>query len=508
MISISQFSKEYRKLADRNRDVVNAFKTVQTRTQTLSGGVGNLKPALDAVSERVKQTEEKRVEKIENAGQRFAMFLNNTLQTDKRVAQDIKVSNQEFYNVNPWAVPKKPKKWWQKVGDWFKKVGKKIGGAVKKAVTWVADKVKKAWDATVKFIKKHYKTILKIVGGAVLIAGLFALSVVTGGAAAGVFALAAKAAVTMALTSTATSVVSGIVQGKSAEEIFDSAGDSFFKGAITGAISGAVSAVGPAVLTATGSEFFAKGAEILAKGAGDFIGGMITEGTDYLCEHGTLSGFLSGYAKDAGLNVLKGMAGDAVGAVGGYLKNKGLDLLTDTFKGLGGGTLMKSFEKTIGDFSKKVPWLIGENGVFGSIGDLSKLSDPAGLAKELGSSWLGQAFGGKFDGVSDMITDGLTNISDALGLPDLVKSGVSDIASSIGSAMSGGDIYKSLGNKMIDLGKNAMNSLCGSGFAQSISDSMKSAFDLSKGLSNIQVGALSANLKEGSVTIDFSKMFR
>ena len=67
------------------------------------------------------------------------------------------------------------------------------------------------------------EAIVKIVVGAVIIAGLAALSVFTGGAAAPLFAVAAKAAAVSALTSTAITVVSGAAQGKSFGEIFDSA---------------------------------------------------------------------------------------------------------------------------------------------------------------------------------------------------------------------------------------------------------------------------------------------
>ncbi len=494
MISVASFAADYTKLINDSKKVVSSFKAVESQVHNMSGGAGNLQEALDHIENRIKNTDEKKIEKLENAGQRFAMFIVNTVNTDKRVAETIALANKEFYNENPWAIPPKPKKWYQKVGDWFKGVGKKIGSAFKKAATWLADKVKKAWNATVNFIKKHYKTILKIVAGAVLIAGLFALSAVTGGAAAGIFALAAKAAVTAALTSTATSVVSGIVQGKSAGEIFDSAGDSFFKGAVTGAISGAVGGVGPAVLESTGSAFFAKGAEILAKGAGKFLGGMITEGADYLEKNGTLSGFFGDYAKNAGISVLEGMAGDALGAVGGYMKEKGLSLVTSTFKNLGGGGLGKAFSGMISTISEKAPWFIGENGVISGIGDLAKLRDPKGFLTELGGKAFDSIIGGK---VNDLVSSGLTTISDKLGISDIVgKIGTGRIMDIPGLS----DLASQFKGTLIDTSKKAFNTLCGSGFADAISSSLSKTLDFKKSIS-INIGPLSMN---GGVSLSTS----
>ena len=610
-VAVGSFASEYSKMVSRAESIVNAFKSVESQIHKMNGGAGTVQPAVDHLENRIEKVDKPKVQKLESAGQRFAMFVSNTIQTDRRVADTLKAVNADFYKVYPWAEyhpPKKPSLW-QRIKNGIKNAFKAIGQAFKDAFNWVKDKLKKAWHATVDLLKKHYKTILKIVGGAILIAGLFALSAVTGGAAAGIFALAAKAAVTAALTSTATSVVTGIVQGKSAGEIFDSAGDSFFKGAVTGAISGAVGGVGPAVLEATGSAFFAKGAEILAQGAGDFIGGMITDGVDYLEKNGTLSGFFGDYAKNAGMNVLGSMANSALGAAGDYLKGKAGDILSSATDAFSKTSLGKTVTDVLGNIKDSTSWLTGKDGVLSKIGinglgdlGINSLDDvknifnnPSEFAKNLGGNVLEKVIGSS--SVSDMVSSGLSQISNSMGLNDIISTlpnfdfgfnnidlgklgdvgqmlnigdvnisdvvggfgnGVSDAVSSIGNSISGavssignsvsnavngignsvsgavnsvsdavnglgGSISKAVGtagtgfsdfvnrvggsantlleaakNTVIDTSKQAVNSLCGSGFANAINDSVSK-------VTNYANKAVDFINKDHQVTIGFGK---
>ena len=216
------------------------------------------------------------------------------------------------------------------------------------------------------------------------------------------------------------------------------------------------------------------------------------------------------------------MAGDAVGAVGGYLKEKGVDLLTSTFKGLGGGTLINSFKDTIGKFADKAPsWLIGKDGVFSSIGDLSKLGDPAGLAKDIGGKLIGNAFGGKLSDVSDIITGGLsdiantldlkklatsgiTNLADKIGfdkIGDSISSAVSGVANSIGSA--GSKVLDNIGGSIIKAGKTALSNVCGQSFSGTIGGSLSSSFDFKNGFS----GNISGKVSLGPINLGVSLGF-
>lgn len=524
-IDVLAFCAQYNNMLDKNRKVAVAFKAVETCTQYISGGVGNLQEAVDSLEDRVKQVDEKRSEKIYNAGQRFAMFMINTKTTDRQVAEKLKLANADFYNENPWAVPPKPKSFWDKLKSAVSSAFKSIGNAFKKAFNWVADKVKKAWDATVKFIKEHYKTILKVVAGVVIIAGLFALSAVTGGAAAPIFAAAAKAALTAALTSTATSVVSGVAQGKSFGEIFDDAGTSFFNGAVTGAISGAVGTVGGVVLEKTGSVLFSKGAEILCKGAGELVGDFITGGVDYLSKNGTLSGFFGEFGKTAGKKFLSGIAGEALSATAGYLKDWGIQKLGEVFNGLSETGLGKAFNDMVGgfkdmmsSFSDKANSLLSDLGSkLGDLGDfasklgLDKLSnltnglgldkldtwieglkDPTGFLKDMGGKVLDNVVNNAF-GTGDGVN----------GIPNLIIDKVSGVAKDfISSSGIVDSLNGALGN-VLNVGKDIYHNVCGSDLGNMLVNTIKSSFDFKNGISTnvnvggfqVQVGADTSGLK-------------
>lgn len=473
-IAVATFASNYDKLLSRHEDVVSAFKEVKSNVNNMSGGVGNLQTAIDCIDNRITKTEEAQLQRMEGAGNRFAAFLNNAVATDKNVAKTIALSNKEFYNDNPWAVPPKPKKWWQKVKDFFKKIGSAIWNGLKKAVNWVIDKVKKAVKATIAFIKKHWKAIVKIVVGVVIIAGLAALSVFTGGAASIALAAAAKAAVTCALTSAATTVVKGVVQGKSFGEIFDSAADSFMTGAITGAVGGAAGAAGSAVLSSTGSQLLSKAAEIGVKAAGD----TLVKGTRYLIENGTLSGFI----KQEGKGILMGAAGNALGAATEYLKGAASDFLKDKFSALSESSLGQSFKSFYNTMQEKVPTLTNvltksakDFGNSFSLSDLSKLKNPSEFAKEIGNRALGSLVSNAKASAGDFITNDLNNLTG--GAVSSVTNKVSDFMGGLTGQFktAGSDILGSakqaLGSDVISFGKDLLTS-GGSNFGSTIANAV------------------------------------
>ena len=271
--------------------VIDSFKAVKSKIYNMDGGAGNLQTAVEQLDERINKVDSQRVEKVDLAMQNLGAFLHTVRMADQRAAQTISASNALFYEANPWAIPPPPpkkKSVWQRIKDAFKKAGKAIAGAFKKAVDWVVDCAKKAWTATKNFIVKHWKAIVKIVVGIVVIAGLAALSVFTGGAAAPLFLVAAKGAAIAAATGAAVTVVSGVVQGKSAGEIFDSCGDSILMGAVTGAVGGFAGAAAGAVTSATGSQLLGE----LTKIGVEMGGKIIATGTNYLIDN---NGSLDGY---------------------------------------------------------------------------------------------------------------------------------------------------------------------------------------------------------------------
>ena len=457
-------------------NVTKTFKAVESDIHNVNGGVGDLQTALDDVEQRVKNVEEKRREKVEKTGSQLFNFLSEFKKTDKRLAEAIKLENQKFYEINPWAVPPPPpkkKKWYEKAWDAIKGAFKAVGKAIKKAVDWVKDTVKKVWNKTVAFIKKHWKAIVKIVVGAVIIAGLAALSVFTGGAAAPLFAVAAKAAAVSALTSTAITVVSGAAQGKSFGEIFDSAADSFMIGSITGAVSGFAGAAAGAVTSATGSQVLGKLTELGINTAGK----LVANGASYLIDNGNLKGYMD--AK--GYDILKEAGMSALSIGGDYLKGKGMDLLKDKFGGLTQNQLVNSLGKAYDYCKEKAPALTNivtntAKDVAGSLSwsDLGKLKNPSSFAKELGSRALGSLASNAKGEIGNFINNDLNN-------------------------MTGGAI------------KDVMNSVADSDFGKSVSDIYGKANDLIGGVKNTigdAAGSLGGQFKDviGHISGEFKSV--
>ncbi|SFC28887.1 hypothetical protein [Ruminococcus albus] len=274
-ITVGAFEDDFQTMVNKSRDVISSFKAVRKKTTGMSGGVGNLQGALDSIDRRIK-TEEQKVEKMESVGKKFGEFLANATATDKRVAELVNVNKENFYSVNPWARPKveKKKSFWKRAGEWL---GDTAFG---------------------KAVKKHWKSIVKITVGVVVIAGLAALVAFTGGAAAPLLGLALKGAIVTAFASAAVGggaaaykyyKENGTMDGASGV-IFDAAANGFMEGAITGAFTGAAGAVGGLAVNSGVSVGKAVALHMaaggLAAGTGNVIGKSISIGLD----KGTLKG--------------------------------------------------------------------------------------------------------------------------------------------------------------------------------------------------------------------------
>ena len=453
--------------------VIDSFKAVKSKIYNMDGGVGNLQTAVEQLDERINKVDSQRVEKINLAMQNLGAFLHTVRMADQRAAQTISASNALFYEANPWAIPPPPpkkKSVWQRIKDAFKKAGKAIAGAFKKAVDWVVDCAKKAWTATKNFIVKHWKAIVKIVVGIVVIAGLAALSVFTGGAAAPLFLVAAKGAAIAAATGAAVTVVSGVVQGKSAGEIFDSCGDSILMGAVTGAVGGFAGAAAGAVTSATGSQLLGE----LTKIGVEMGGKIIATGTNYLIDN---NGSLDGYWDAHGKDILISGASAAGSAVGGELVSMGKDMLGDAMGGLTDNQFTDALKNGYNWCKEQMPTLTNmatnaAKDTFGSLswGDLSKLSNPADFAKSLGSSLVNNVANQAMGAMGDFVTNDFNNItggavSDVIdgikgsgfgqavsNIAGEVSGAINDISGAINGAI--GDIGGAINGAIGDIGSN------------------------------------------------------
>lgn len=293
---------------------------------------------------------------MKTAGERLGMFLVNANRTDKKVAEMVAVNQAEFFRQHPDLIPPAPPKkesLWTRIKKGLKKIGNAIVGGVKKAVNWIKDTVKKAWRAAVDFCKKHWKAIVKIVVGALIIGGLAALSVFTGGAAAPLFALAAKGAAIAACTGAAVAVVGGAVNVKSFGEIFDSAADSFLIGSVTGSVGGFAGAAAGSVASATDSELLGEITRIEISS----VGKLLADGASYLIDNGTLNGYMD----QEGWNILKGGGMAILSSVGtavfDYLKETGGELLDTIFGGMNESQLADSFRYAYSWCEEQMPTL-------------------------------------------------------------------------------------------------------------------------------------------------------
>ena len=426
-----------------NHDVASAFKAVKSKIGAIDGGVGQLQEAVEQIDRRIEQVDEKKGEKIAAAEQSLGAFLHDSFAADRRAASIMNAANAELGKQYPWTIPPKPKK--KGLLYYLKKAWNAVKGAVKKAVDWIVSTAKKAWNAAKNFIVKHWKAIVKIIVGAVIIAGLAALSVFTGGAAAPLFAVAAKAAATCALTSTAITVVTGVIRGDSFDQIFDAGADSFLIGSITGAVSGFAGAAGSAVASATGSNVLGN----LTQQGINMTGKLLAKGASYLIDH---NGSLSGFMDEQGFGILKEGGMGMLSAAGDYLAGCGKELLGDVFGGLKESQLGHAFADAYNACAEKLPTLTNmvtnafEN-TFGELSwsDLGKLKDPAAFAKGIGSSLIGNIAGQASGALEGFVTNDLNQITG--GAVGEVINGVKN--SDFGQAISGA--YNELSNTIDDI---------------------------------------------------------
>jgi len=359
LMTVASFGADYNKMLSAKKDVIKSFKAVESKVHNMNGGVGNLQGALESLERRVSQTEEKKLQKMETTGQKFAQFIQNTVKTDANVAKTLKMENLSFARENPWAVSKKQraKSFIDKAKECIytavRTVGEKFVSQVQKQVATV----KKMWDSTVSFMKDHWKSVVKIVVGAVVIVGLVALSTVTVGIVAGILSMAATGAIATALSSVAVATVVGVVQGKEAGEIFDTAADEFLKGTITGAITGAVSGTGGAMMAKGVSKGWCIAAQFGAGGAGNVVTDFINNGFKYFKENKTLSGFLKEYSPAViGISFLKGMIGAGIDMGISSVSNKVFSKLDVKFNSGKDVKDLGKVGKWINDKANKMPW--------------------------------------------------------------------------------------------------------------------------------------------------------
>ncbi len=183
-VSAVEYQNEFQGYISDIDSVIGSFKTVQNSTANLNGGAGNLQGALNSVSARIQEEENKRTAAVQVRA-KSEDFLNHAVQIDQQVAASVEQNKNEFYQVNPWLKPASSADettWYEAAWDWLCGAKDAVIEGAKELWTGIKDTAKKAWDGLVAFYTEHKKiidTVLIIAGAVAAIAAV----VVSGGGA-------------------------------------------------------------------------------------------------------------------------------------------------------------------------------------------------------------------------------------------------------------------------------------------------------------------------------------
>ena len=314
--------------------MISCFKTVQNDALSLSGGVGNLQGAVDEISQRIRQEEDK-LDSAVTVQNKANDFLELAVRVDQQVASQVRKNKNQFYQKYPHLEPvdsTEEENWGEKAWAWICGAGAYLGEKLEEGWTWVKDTAKKAWDGLVDFYNEHWYdivnwgvTILCAVGSILAIA----LIPVTGGAS--ILLVAGVSALSSAIVAATRSITTqqrdkGTVDWK---EVGKEAATAAVVGAITGAIGAGVGGAITSGLsnTALGASLLGSSSTVVRVLTGAAIGsasevasGMLARGaaeaTESYLETGTVD---LGDVWDAASDPQQ-MVQDAVigGATGGF----------------------------------------------------------------------------------------------------------------------------------------------------------------------------------------------
>lgn len=176
---ISSLQTDFSGLVAKSENVIASFAVVKSKTSNISGGVGNLKTALDDIGSRIAE-EEKTKSNIQDIQKKTDEFVELTVQKDKQAAEIVKNNQEEFFRKFPELKPadtQDEQAWYEEAWDWLCGKGEEIVEGVKAAFDWTKDTLKKAWNGIVAFYQEHKKiidTILIVVCAIAAIVGVLA----------------------------------------------------------------------------------------------------------------------------------------------------------------------------------------------------------------------------------------------------------------------------------------------------------------------------------------------
>ena len=203
--------------------LIASLQTVIDRTNNLQGGAGSLSSVVQFVRTRRTLEETRRI-RIQTVQRKTNEFIDIARDTDNRVAALLKVSNEAFYSVNPWARP--PASGWSRFWN-------SVGNGARTIWDWTSDTVSNAWNGIVDWYKNsEMRNIIKGIGTLLL---LIAINPI------------AAAAYTLYQTA---SIVGRLTYGDDKESVFNSV-ISNYRGQITIRafdMGGSAASIGPIML--------------------------------------------------------------------------------------------------------------------------------------------------------------------------------------------------------------------------------------------------------------------
>ncbi len=166
-------------LSDAER-VISSFKTVESATYDLNGGVGTLQDTVGELSARI-QREEAKLEAAVETRRKSNDFVDLAVRVDAQVAVLVNKNKDEFYRVHPWLRPptdvSAEAPFYARAWSWLCGRSEAVVEDLNSAWEWARDTAKKAWNGLVEFYhenKKIIDTILIVVGAVAAIAAVIA----------------------------------------------------------------------------------------------------------------------------------------------------------------------------------------------------------------------------------------------------------------------------------------------------------------------------------------------
>ncbi len=153
-VSIASCQANLNKFSSSAQSVCNGFNTVQKALNNVTGGInGTLQTVSGYVGQRIKQ-ESQKIQNVAETTKQTICFLNDTISTDKRVANIVNKNNSSFYKVNPHLKPDKT----SFLGGLFKNVCRLIDKG-RKALDFLKSLPQKIIEFGVKCFKSAAKVL-------------------------------------------------------------------------------------------------------------------------------------------------------------------------------------------------------------------------------------------------------------------------------------------------------------------------------------------------------------